>query len=246
MRTTSGTQSVDGCLEAAQASAKLARQAYRAIVPVGDGLADVTDRIGLVSPARPDAPLLEAVATLTVASTAGQRALELSLARSNAGQIADITAALYETARSARLCVLSLGASSVGHPRMQLAHASGYACHLITEAMIMYEGLPARRDRNRRISVHLAPFPRAWRSLIAGLGTWLTQDGSIGVSDESRAAIVAAYAGAEHIARAYDQVLPVNGAVGAMRRYARISALAAAYAGWSIVDVAEHEVGDAT
>ena len=170
MTVASARHPADDCLGAARDAAKLAREAYRAIVPVADGLTGVSDRVGPVSPMRPASPLLEAVATLSMANSAGQRALELMQARSEAAQLAEGTAALYESARAARLGVLALTAGRYGRARMQLAHAEGYACHLITEAMVVYESSPSHSRQNPRGAVSRAPFPQGWRSLVSGLG----------------------------------------------------------------------------
>lgn len=247
MTAISAPHPVDDCVEAARGAAKLTRQAYRAIVPVGEGLTEAIDRVGPVSPMRPASPLLEAVATLSVANSAGQRALELMLPRSEAAQVAEVATALYETARSGRLSVLALTAGNDRHAGLQLAHAAGYACHLIAEAMVMYDELPVRSSQSSHRILSRTPFPRAWHSLITELGTWLVQHGNDDpYMDGGRTAVAAAYGGAEHIARAYDGLTPINGAVGALRRYARISALAAAFCGWAAVDVEEVRVAEAS
>ena len=230
---------VNESIAGARVASKLAWQAYRTRVPIADGMTDVPDRLGAVACGRPLAPLEDAVATLSVASSAGARALALATARVDSARASAVACALAETVRSTQLSILSLGAKRNIETRMQLSHSGGYACHLITEAMVTVDGPPIVGRRDMVGKATGVAFPRAWRTLIGNLGTWVALHPSGTFSESARMAVLAAHAGAEHIDRAYEGFTPAGGADGALCRFARIAALAAVLAGWSVVDLAE-------
>lgn len=78
-------------------------------------------------------------------------------------------------------------------------------------------------------------FRHSWRDVIACLGKRLT---SRGLEDEAaeRAAAAAAHDAAGRVLHVYEEFPIVGAADGALRRYARIAALASIHAGWSALE----------
>jgi len=122
----------------------------------------------------------------------------------------------------------------------RLGHSMALAAHSAAESLTYYErdAPSAAWDRERRADY---AFPRPWQGVVDRLG--------VRILDEMRlrrdaaeslggnlAAAAAADDGALHAVRFCSQDFPRLGAVAALHRMARITSLASAFVGWSLVD----------
>jgi hypothetical protein len=221
----------------ARTTAEIARQAYQMTLPPEERLRARTDRVPVMVAGPPEAALETAVAMLATSDAAAALALELSLAFDDATQVATLTAAVIATSRCARLGARALQMHGARALRIQLAHATAMATHQVADALNL-----RRSDRSR--STTLRPrdlgqnrFPPAGRDVVIGLGSRLTYSELDDQHEAERVGAAAARDAAEHLVGAYEHFQAIGGADGAVRRYARIAALASAYAGWSSLEM---------
>jgi hypothetical protein len=195
-----------------------------------------TDRIPLIAVGPPRAALESAVAMLATCNAAAGLALELSLTFDDVPRIAALTAAVEEMSRSARLGVRALKLRASTELRLKLAHAAAHATHQVADALsVRSVGRDMRNKMRPSESLHNR-FPPAWRDVIACLGTRLTlRDVTEGDAERAGGA-AAAHDAADRVMHVYEEFRTVGAADGALRRYARIAALASIYAGWSALE----------
>jgi len=190
------------------------------------------DRVPPVATGPPRSALISAVAALATTTSAGALALELAVTFADTANVEALNAAVTDTIRAAHLGVQALRVREEVAPRVQLAHATAYASHQIAEVLILRGGraepyaTPEPPGRRRH-----QPVPKVWIALVDGLGKRLAHSEIVG---PARAACGAAHDGAVHVLRAYGDVHPHGGTDAALWRFARMSALASAYAGWSL------------
>lgn len=217
----------------ARTTAEEACQAYQITLPPEERLRARTDRVPMMVAGPPQAALETAVAMLATCDAAAALALQLSLAFDDAPQVAALTAGVTATSRCARSGAGALKMHGARDLRIQLAHATAMATHQVADALNL-----RRADRDQRKTLHLRGlgqnrFPPAWRDVIIGLGSRLTHSELDEQHEAERVGAAAARDAAEHLVGVYEQFWAIGGADGAVRRYARIAALASAYAGWS-------------
>lgn len=219
----------------ARATARSACDAYALTLPPELRASARLDRVPPVATGAPRSALTSAVAALATTTSAGALALELAIAFADAADVEALTAALTETIRAAHLGVRALRVRDEVDPRIQLAHTAAYASHQIAEALSVRGGRvePYGRTESRGRSRH-QPVPKVWIALVDGLGERLAHRE---IGGAARAACSAAHDGAVHVLHAYRDVHPRGGTDAALWRFARMSALASAYAGWSLADV---------
>lgn len=233
-------------LHEARTTAETACQAYQMTLAQEQRPSARTDRVPMIVQGRPRAALEIAVAMLATCDAAAALALELALAFADASQVAALTAAVATTSRSAGIGVRALRMQGPGDLRRQLAHTTALASHQLADVLDL-QG--ADRDPGkyvRRKELGLNGFPLPWRAVVAGLGESLACRDVDEHQDASRASAAAAHDAAERVLRAYEKFRPAGRADGALRRYARIEALASAYTGWAAlempVDASRHGV----
>lgn len=233
-------------LHEARTTAETACQAYQMTLAQEQRPSARTDRVPMIVQGRPRAALEIAVAMLATCDAAAALALELALAFAEASQVAALTAAVATTSRSAGIGVRALRMQGPGDLRRQLAHTTALASHQLADVLDL-QG--ADRDPGkyvRRKELGLNGFPLPWRAVVAGLGESLACRDVDEHQDASRASAAAAHDAAERVLRAYEKFRPAGRADGALRRYARIEALASAYTGWAAlempVDASRHGV----
>ncbi len=220
----------------ARATAELACQAYEMSLPPEHRVWARTDRVPVIVVGPPKAALETAVAMLATCDAAAALALELSVAFADASQVAALTAAVVATSRSARAGVRALKMPRAGDLRIQLAHATALATHQVADTLILRSSDRDLRRIRRRNELAECRFPASWRDVITGLGEQLTHLEFDEHRDAELAGAAASHDAALHLVRVYEQFRVIGRADGAVRRYARIAGLAAAYAGWSTLE----------
>jgi hypothetical protein len=222
-------------LRDARSTAADACLAYQMTLPPEQRPAARTDRIPVIVVGPPRAALERAVAMLATCDAAAGLALELSLAFDEAARIAALTAAVEATSRSARIGVRALRRRGSTELRLELAHAAAHATHQVADALGVggVDRVPHSKVR-RSESLHNR-FPPAWRDVIACLGERLASQDLEEASPE-RAGAAAAHDAADRVMHVYEAFRMTGAADGALRRYARVAALASIYAGWSALE----------
>ncbi len=217
------TTSADACL------------AYQLTLPSEQRASARTDRVPVIVVGPPLAALECTVAMLATCSSAAALALELSLTFDDAPRVAVLTTAVEATSRSAGIAVRALHLRGSTDLRLQLAHATARATHQVADALSARGIGHDPRVKARRSEFLHNRFPPSWRDVIACLGERLA---SRDLEDQAaeRAAAAAAHDAAGRVMHVYGEFPMVGAADGALRRYARIAALAAIYAGWSALE----------
>lgn len=219
----------------ARATSSDACIAYQMTLPPEQRSSARTDRIPIIVVGPPRAPLESAVAMLATCTAAAGLALELSLTFDDVPRIATLTAAVEETSRSSRVGVRALKLQGPTELRLQLAHAAAHATHQVADTLSMRSiGREPRGKMRRSESLHNR-FPSSWRNVIACLGERLTAR-DVAERDAERAGAAAAHDAADRVMHVYEAFRTAGAADGALRRYARIAALASIYAGWSALE----------
>lgn len=217
------TTSADACL------------AYQMTLPPEQRPSARTDRVPVIVVGPPHAALERAVAMLATCGAAGGLALELSLTFDAAPRIAAVTAAVEATSRSARIGVRALKLRGPTELRLRLAHATAHATHQVADALSVGGVDHDPREKRRRSESLHKRFPPTWRDVIACLGDRLSSR-DLEERDAERAGAAAAHDAADRVMHMYEAFRTVGTADGALRRYARIAALASIYAGWSALE----------
>ena len=216
--------------------------AYQMTLPPEQRASARTDRVPVIVAGPPRAALECAVAMLATCDATAGLALELSLSFDDAGQIAELTTAVEATSCSARIGVRALQLRGSTELRLQLAHSTAHATHQVANALSVRGIARDPLERRRRAEFLHNRFPPPWRDVIVCLGECLATCG-LGDRGAERAAAAAAHDAAEHVMHVYEMFRSVGAADGALRRYARIAALASIYAGWSVLEC-NHERTD--
>lgn len=209
--------------------------AYQRTLPPEQRASARTDRVPVIVAGPPRAALECAVAMLATCDAAAGLALELSLSFDDAGQIAELTTAVEATSRSAHIGVRALHLRSSPELRLQLAHATAHATHQVAHALTVRGIARDPLERRRRSEFLTNRFPPQWRDVIVCLGERLAGS-DLDERGAERAAAAAAHDAAEHVMHVYEMFRSVSATDGALRRYARIAALASIYAGWSVLE----------
>jgi hypothetical protein len=217
------TISADACL------------AYQMTLPPEQRASARTDRVPVIAVGPPRAALECGVAMLATCDAAAGLALELSLTFDDAPRVAALTAAVEATSRSTQAGVRALRLRGSSDLRLQLAHATAHATHQVAHALTVRGIGRDPREKRRRSELLLNRFPPSWRDVINCLGDRLAE---LGVEDRAaaRAGAAAAHDAADHVVRVYEEFRTRGAADGALRRYARIAALASIYAGWAALE----------
>jgi len=217
------TTSADACL------------AYQLTLPSEQRASARTDRVPVIVVGPPLAALECTVAMLATCSSAAALALELSITFDDAPRVAVLTTAVEATSRSAGIAVQALHLRGSTDLRLQLAHATARATHQVADALSARGIGHDPRVKARRSEFLHNRFPPSWRDVIACLGERLA---SRDLEDQAaeRAAAAAAHDAAGRVMHVYGEFPLVGAADGALRRYARITALASIYAGWSALE----------
>jgi hypothetical protein len=182
---------------------------------------------------------------LVTANSAAALALELAMVFADAAHLAALAHAAMETSHATHLGIHALRAPEALHLRTDFAHSAAHASHEIAgvlglrTAQVAPDASPLAWER------HGHRFPTSWRAVIEGLGLRLA-DPEREDPDAAAHAAFAAYDGAKHVVRVYDGFRPRDGLDGALCRYARITALASGYAGWSLTGASDGHAGPAT
>jgi hypothetical protein len=222
----------------ARATASDACVAYQMTLPPEQRSSARTDRIPVVVLGPPGAPLESAVAMLASCNAAASLALELSLTFDDPPRVAGLTAAVEETSRSTRLGVRALKLGGPRELRLQLAHAAAHATHQVAETLSARSIRREPGGKMRRSESLHNRFPPSWGNVIACLGKRLTSRDVV-ERDAEHAGAAAAHDAADRVMHVYEEFRTAGAADGALRRYARIAALAAIYAGWSALEVSQ-------
>ncbi len=201
--------------------AKHLMPADRALVQAGDrGV--VSMRSGV-----PDHPAARAVATLAIANNAASLALSLT-GKSGEERATSMLVAGREAVAAAHQCDGVI--EQVPTALAKFAHAMGLVAHLAAAA-VASSGAEEVVVRGRQAG-RAFYFPQSWRTLVDGLGDALAAP-TAAPDRESHVAAVAAHGGAVHLMRTFDQFQRHDAAATAVERFARLTVLAAAYAGWA-------------
>jgi hypothetical protein len=237
LETTHIAETALAALHEARTTAEVARQAYQMTLPQEQRSSARTDRVPAIVAGPPHAALEIAVAMLATCDAAAALALELSLAFTDASQVAALTAAVATTSRSASIGVRALRMPGARDLRRQLAHATALATHQVADALRLRG---ADRDSGKMLRLKelgVNRFPLPWRAVVTELGERLACQDVDEQHDAERECAAAAHAAAERVVRVYEEFRAVGGADGALRRYARIAALASAYTGWAALEM---------
>lgn len=224
-------------LHEARTTAETACQAYQMTLAQEQRSSARTDRVPVIVAGPPRAALEIAVAMLATCDAAAALALELSLAFAEASQVAALTDAVASTSRSASIGVRALRMQGPDDLRRQLAHATALATHQVADVLYLQGADRAPGKYSRRKELGLTGFPLPWRAVVTGLGERLARQEVDDVHDADRACAAAAHDAAERVVRAYEEFTGAGRADGALRRYARIAALASAYTGWAALEM---------
>ena len=232
LTSTHAVASVLGAARDARTTAAAASEAcQRFLPPFQCGLVRA-GRVLAVGSGRPDAPLASCVAVLATANSAAALALELEeFARQYEP---NLTIAAQHTCLGARLGILALEHAQALEREVELAHALAYAAHLAADALVIRAHGAETNVQPSSPAPPRTSFPASWKVLLAGLNASLTPR-LTEIHAPGQVAAFAACQGALHLVRAHDESTPRGGADGAMWRFARLTALAAGYAGWALV-----------
>lgn len=209
--------------------------AYQMTLPPEQRPSARTDRVPVITVGPPRAALECAVAMLATCDAAAGLALELSLTFDDAPRIVALTAAVEATSLSTQVGVRALRLRSSSDLRQQLAHATAHATHQVAHALTVHGAGRDPREKPRRWEMLHNRFPPAWRDVVTCLGDRLATRRA-DEQEGPRAGAAAAHDAAERVMHVYEEFGTVGAADGALRRYARIAALASIYAGWSALE----------
>jgi hypothetical protein len=219
----------------ARAIAADACLAYQMTLPPEQRPSARTDRVPVIVVGPPHAALECATAMLATCDAAAGLALELSLTFDDAPRVTALTTGVEATSRSARVAVRALQLRGSTELRLQLAHATALATHQVADALTVRGIGEDPREQRRRSALLPSRFPPSWRDVVACLGERLTRRDPE-EQDAERAGAAAAHDAANRVMHVYEEFRPVGAADGALRRYARIAALASIYTGWSALE----------
>lgn len=176
----------------------------------------------------PDHPVARAAATLTLALSAAATALERggSAAHASPQALIDALMASISAAEGAHRALLVPGDRKA---LIALADRTGYAASLAADALVDSAVLDSLATSSQLNQTRIR-LPLSWRALIESLGHSVAALGDMG-DREVVDALVSSFTGAQHVVRAYES----SPADEVHRRFARLAALSAAYAGWGLV-----------
>lgn len=216
--------------------ADAAYRAYEAALPAEQRSFASRGRVPPVIAGEPDRPVRDAVAALGAANGYAALALDFSIQGAGRTPVQPLVGAASALGSAGTQAVDSLHDLSAAAARLALAHSTARACYEMRDVLLASMG-PAT-GRGAHLPMSTDRLPAWWRGVRDPLVQRLAST-QAGEFDQMRRAAGAAYDAAQHLMRAYE-VARLTGAVGsALMRCARGAALAAAYAAWSALSVAQ-------